>query len=199
LDAQNGKKSLHTFGGTIMKKIASVLGVFLLFSFASPAAAAGNKTACVDAQVVLEKTKFGQRIQGTIREYYESRKKILDMDDEELRKLYEDYKKQEAVLNEKAKKEKQDVITRKDSELRKKEAQYNEEIRRKQSELYNEFDAKLSAVVKEVAKKEKAELVINRSFVVPQMEQKIVLYADEGLDLTQKVIEEMDKREEVKK
>jgi Skp family chaperone for outer membrane proteins len=180
-----------------MKKILSLLVLFLCVG--TPAAmAAGSKIAYVDTQAVLEKTKYGQKTQGIIREYYENRKKILDMDEDELRKLIEDYKKQESVLNEKAKNEKRELISRKDGEFRKKEAQFNDELRRKQAELFNEFDQKLSEILKEVAKKEKADLVISKSLTLPQVEQKLVLYAEEGLDLTQKVIEEMDKKEAAK-
>ena len=176
-----------------MKKILSLLVLFLCVG--TPAAmAAGSKIAYVDTQAVLEKTKYGQKTQGIIREYYENRKKILDMDEDELRKLIEDYKKQESVLNEKAKNEKRELISRKDGEFRKKEAQFNDELRRKQAELFNEFDQKLSEIVKEVAKREKADLVISKTITLPQVEQKLVLYAEEGLDLTQKVVEEMDKK-----
>ena len=119
--------------------------------------AAGGKIAYVDTQAVFDKTKLGKKYQGTIREYFESRKKIVDMDKEEIQKMQEDYAKQRQakLLNEKAQKEKEETIGRKMNELEKKMNEFNSEIGKKREELSSEFNQKMMVIIKDIAKKEK--------------------------------------------
>jgi outer membrane protein len=178
-----------------VKKILVIISA--LFVFAGSALAAGGKTAYVDTQVVFEKTKLGKKYQGIIREYYDSRKKILDMDYEELQKLQEDYKKQSSVMNEKARKEKEEAISRKINEFEKKRADFSNEIDKKREDLSRDFNQVLTGVLKDVAKKEKSSLILNKSIdIMGKTEVPSVLYADEELDLTEKVVVEMDKKQE---
>lgn len=180
-----------------MKKILVMISALLVL--AGSALASGGKTSYVDTQVVFEKTKLGKKYQGVIREYYDSRKKILDMDYEELQKLQEDYKKQSSVLNEKARKEKEEGISRKINDFEKKRAEFSNEIDKKQQEISRDFNQVLTGVLKDVAKKEKVSLILNKAIdIIGKTEVPSVLYADEDLDLTEKVVAEMDKKQETK-
>jgi len=86
----------------MMKKIALACAMMMVLT--AGAMAAGGKTAYVDTQAVFDKTSVGKKYQGVVREYVESRKKILDADYEEIQKLQEDYNKQKQakLLNEQA-------------------------------------------------------------------------------------------------
>ena len=182
-----------------MKKI--VLVCFMITALAASAMAAG-KTAYVDTQAVFEKTKLGKKYQGIVKEYYESRKKILDMDADEIQKQQEDYNKQKQakLLNEKALKGKEETINRKINEFQKKREEFSGEIGKKNEELSNEFNQKMMTVLKDIAKKEKLSLVLNKTInVLSKAEVPAVLYADEDLDMTEKVIAELDKKEEATK
>jgi outer membrane protein len=183
-----------------MKKIVVMVAVMCFITVS--AMAAGGKIAYVDSQTVFDKTKLGKKYQGIVREYYESRKKILDMDAEEIQKLQEEYSKQKQakLLNEKAQKEKEESISRKINDFQKKREEFTGEINKKNEELSNEFNQQMVAVIKEIAKKEKVSLVLNRTInILSKAEVPSVLYADEDLDLTEKVIAELDKKDEVKK
>ncbi len=183
-----------------MKKF--LLAVMAMSLIATSAMAAGGKIAYVDTQTVFDKTKLGKKYQGVVREYYESRKKILDMDAEEIQKLQEDYTKQKQakLLNEKAQKEKEETISRKINDFEKKRNEFSAEIGKKNEELSNEFNQQMVLVLKDLAKREKAALVLNKTInVMSKAEVPSVLYADEDLDLTEKVVAEMDKKEETKK
>lgn len=183
-----------------MKRIVLLCAAMLLLS--ATAMAAGGKIAYVDTQTVFDKTKLGKKYQGVVREYYESRKKILDLDAEEIQKLQEDYDKQKQakLLNEKAQKEKEETLSRKINEFQKKRDEFSNEIGRKNEELSNEFNQQMMLVLKALAKREKYSLVLNKTIsILSKAEVPAVLYADEELDLSEKVIAEMDKREEVKK
>jgi outer membrane protein len=169
---------------------------------AATAMAAGGKTAYVDTQAVFDKTKLGKKYQGVVREYYESRKKILDLDSDEIQKLQDDYTKQKQakLLNEKAQKEKEEAISRKIGEFQKKRDEFSGEIGKKNEELSSEFNQELVLVLKDIAKREKCSLVLNKTInILSKAEVPAILYADDDLDLTDKVVAEMDKKEEAKK
>ena len=183
-----------------MKKIAVMVAAMCLIAVG--AMAAGGKIAYVDSQAVFDKTKMGKKYQGIVREYYDSRKKILDMDAEEIKNQQEEYgkQKQAKLLNEKAQKEKEESIGRKINEFDKKRNEFSGEISKKNEELSQEFNLQMVAVLKGIVKKEKVSFVLNKTInILSKAEVPSVLYADEDLDLTEKVIAEMDKKDEVKK
>ena len=182
--------------------IRIVLLCVTMMLFSMTAMAAGGKTAVVDTQTVFDKTKLGKKYQGIVREYYESRKKILDLDADEIQKLQDDYNKQKQakLLNEKAQKEKEETLSRKISEFQKKRDEFSGEIGKKNEELSTEFNQQLMLVLKDVAKREKCSLVMNKTInVLSKAEVPAVLYADEDLDLTEKVVIELDKKLELEK
>ncbi len=181
-----------------MRKL--VLAAVAVLLIALPALAAGGKTAYVDTQSVFDKTKLGKKYQTVIREYFDSRKKIVDLDKEEIQKMQEDYAKQRQakLLNEKAQKEKEETIGRKMNELEKKMNEFNGEIGKKREELFSDFNQKMMVIIKDLAKKDKLSLVLSKGVSMQSIETPIVMYADDDLDVTERVITEMDKREEGK-
>ncbi len=184
-----------------MKKIVLLI-VVVMAGLTSNVMAAGGKIAFVDSQAVFDKAKLGKKYQGIVREYYESRKKILDMDADDIQKMQEEYAKQKQgkLLNEKAQKEKEESISRKISDFQKKRDEFSGEISKKNEELSNEFNQQMMMVLKDIAKKEKVSLVLNKTInILSKAEVPSVMYADEDLDLTEKVIAELDKKEEPKK
>ena len=183
-----------------MKKVLMMVAAMSLI--ASSVLASGGKIAYVDTQSVFDKTKLGKKYQTVVREYFESRKKILDIDADEIQKLQEDYSKQKQakLLNDKAQKEKEESISRKINDFEKKRTEFTSEISKKNEELSNEFNQQMVAVLKEIAKKEKVSLILNKTInIMSKAEVPSVLYADEDIDLTDKLITEMDKKEEIKK
>jgi len=181
-----------------MKKILILMIVFLLA--ATTAFAAGGKIAFVDTQTVFDKTKVGKKYQGILKEYYESRKKILDIDADEIQKLREEYGKQSAVLKPDVRKEKEESISRKISDFEKKRSEFNNELSKKNEELSSEFNQEMMAIMKDMAKREKISLILNRTInVMSKGEVPAVLYGDEELDLTEKVVVELDKKFDSKK
>ena len=184
----------------MIKKLL-MLTVAMMMLTATVMAAVG-KTAYVDSQAVFDKSKLGKKYQNIVREYYESRKKILDLDADEIQKLQDDYgkQKQAKMLNEKALKEKEETMGRKINEFQKKREEFSNEISKKNEELSNEFNVQMMAVLKEMAKHEKVSVVLNKTInVLSKAEVPAILYADDDLDLTDKVIADLDKKEDVKK
>ncbi len=181
-----------------MKK--PLLIVAALFLIAVSAHASGGKIAYFDAQTVFNKTTLGQKYQGIERGYYESRKKILDKDADDIQKLQEDYnKKKLAKLNDSAQREKEEMLRRKIAEFEKIRTEFSNEISKKKDELSNEFNQQVFAVLKDIAKREKLSLIFNKTISTSEAEVQSVAYADEDLDITDKIVDEMNKKEEVAK
>jgi len=182
----------------VMKKVLAFMVALLVM--ASAAYAAGGKMAFVDTQTVFDKTKVGKKYQGILKEYFESRKKILDIDADEIQKLREDYGKQSAVLKPEIRKEKEETISRKISDFEKKRSEFNNELAKKNEELSTEFNQEMMAILKDLAKKEKISLILNRTInVISKGEVPSVLYGDDDLDMTEKVVVELDKKFDTKK
>jgi len=181
-----------------MKKVLAL--VVALLVMAPAAYAAVGKIAFVDTQTVFDKTKVGKKYQGVLKEYFDSRKKILDIDADEIQKLREDYGKQSAVLKPEVRKEKEETISRKISDFEKKRSEFNNELAKKNEELSTEFNQEMMAILKDLAKKEKISLILNRTInVISKGEVPSVLYGDDELDLTEKVVVELDKKFDTKK
>ena len=181
-----------------MKKLVLVLAMIAVA--VSGAFAAGGKTAYIDSQKVFDKSVLGKKYQGVLREYYDSRKKILDLDADEIQKMRDDYGKQQAILKPEARKEKEETIGRKINEFEKKRNEFNNELAKKNEELSAEFNDEMKLVLKDMAKKEKISLILNRTIsLASKGEVPAILYGDDDLDLTDRVIAEMDKKFEVKK
>ena len=181
-----------------MKKVLVLMAALLVA--ASSAFAAGNKIAFVDTQEVFDKTKVGKKYQGILKEYFDSRKKILDLDADEIQKLRDDYGKQSAVLKPEVRKEKEETIGRKINEFEKKRSDFNNELAKKNEELSTEFNQEMTAVLKDMAKKDKISLILNKTInVLSKGEVPSVLHGDEDMDLTEKLILEMDKKQDTKK
>jgi len=180
--------------------LAVVLALVVVLFSAPAVSAASGKIAFVDTQTVFDKTKVGKKYQGILKEYYDSRKKILDLDADEIQKLREDYAKQSAVLKPEVRKDKEESIGRKINDFEKKRSEFNSELAKKNEELSAEFNQEMMAVLKDMAKKDKLSLILNRTInVMSKGEVPAVLYGDEELDLTDRAVQEMDKKFDAKK
>lgn len=179
-----------------MKKLLLIdAAIFLIAVRAHPS---GSKISYVDTQTVFNQTMLGKKYQGIERGYYESRKKILEMNADELQKLQADYNKQRlAKMNDSGQREKEEPLNRKIAEFKKVRAGFSNEISTKKEELSNEFNERVLAVLKGIAKRENLSLILNRTIRISKVEVQSLTYADEDLDITEKIIAEMDKKEEV--
>ena len=181
-----------------MKRFLILMVALLVAS--SSAFAASAKIAFVDTQTVFDKTKVGKKYQGILKEYFDSRKKILDLDADEIQKLRDDYGKQAPVMKPEARKEKEETIGRKINDFEKKRSDFNTELSKKNEELSTEFNQEMMAILKDMAKKEKIGMILNKTInVMSKGEVPAVLYGDEDLDLTEKVVVELDKKFDSKK
>jgi len=164
-----------------------LMGMAMYAFTAMPARSEEFKIGYVDSQKVLDNSLLGKRVRDELNEYVQSRQKIVDLEEADLRKLQEDLSRQGSVLSEEARQEKENLFQKKLMEYQKKVNELQKEIQQRRAEKIDEFNAQLSGVVKMIGEREGFSMILNN------LDVNVVMYAKPALDLTSLVIEEMDK------
>jgi outer membrane protein len=156
-----------------------------------PAAAAAPpkdppRIAWIDAQAVLDETATGKDIKARVEAFRDSRQKVMDLEEAELKKLQDEIEQQASLLSDDARREKVLKLNDKAVAFQKKLAQYQQELRDKTDELLGEFNEALVKAVKAVAAREGFQYVFDHGG------EGAVLYGDPAFDLTQTVKQEID-------
>ncbi len=176
-------------GGTWLAA-AGAIGLVLCHAAGSPAAEA-FKVAVIDQQAVLEKTKAGKRALESLKEFRDTRQRIIAADDEELKGIEKDLKEQESSRDEAQRREKQEQFRKKVEAYQARLQDFNREIQTKQKELADEYMAKIKQVATDVAQREGYAAIVDKG---NEAVFKIVIYHSPALDLTDRVTKEFDKR-----
>ena len=173
-----------------MKNGMHVLVIALVAALAVAAPAwAETKIGVVEPQKVLDGTKAGKKIKDSLQDYVKARQKVIDMEEDELKKAEEDLVKQGAVLSPEAKKDKEDRFRQKMSEYQRKVQQLNQEVQVKKKETLDEFNKSLEQVIRGIADREKITLVVEKG---DSGAGALVIYSHPSLDLTDRVIRDLD-------
>ena len=193
-------QSARSFNGTVvytgaerkidMKNGIKVLGVVLaaLLAVAAPVWAE-TKIGVVEPQKVLDGTKAGKKIKDSLQDYVKARQKVIDMEEEDLKKMEEELVKQGAVLSPDAKKDKEEKFRQKMAEYQRKVQQLNQEVQVKKKETLDEFNKSLEQVLRGIADREKISLIVEKG---DSGAGALVIYSHPSLDLTDRVIKDLD-------
>jgi len=146
------------------------------------------KIGYVDAQAVLDQSKPGQASKEVLEQYVKSRQQLIDTDEEEIRQLEEDLKKQSAVLSADAQKEKQEALQRKYISYQKRAGELTKEVQDRRAEVLKDFNRQLVQAVQHVADRGGYAMVLDK-----ETEGGVVLYAKEPMNLTEQVVKELDR------
>jgi outer membrane protein len=172
-----------------MKRRCMIWGVVIaLTGWGSSALAQEGKIGFVDAQAVLDRSKPGQASKTVLEQYVKSRQQLIDTDEEEIRQLEEDLKKQSTVLSPEAQKEKQDTLQRKYLTYQKRAGELTKEVQDRRTEVLKEFNRKLVQAVQQVAERDGYTMVLDK-----EAEGGVVLFAKEIMNLTDPVVKELDR------
>jgi outer membrane protein len=163
-----------------------VLG-FLLVWGVSARAAENQVIAFLDAQKVLDETKAGQQAKKEMEEYRDSRQKIIDMEEREIKTLQDELARQQTVLGPEARKVKEEKLQRKLFAYQQRVGEFSRELEDKKRDVLIEFNKGLIEAVEKIAKNEGYTFVFDRN-----AEGGVLLYAREAFDITDKVIGEYD-------
>jgi outer membrane protein len=159
----------------------------LLAGLVSAGMAAELKFAYLDAQKILDQTKAGQQAKKTMEEYRDSRQKIIDLDESEIKRLQDDLARQASVLEPEARRSKEEMLQKKLFEYQQKVGELTKELDSKKRDILTEFNNGLIEAVKKIAQREGYKFVFDRN-----AEGGVLLYAEDQYDITDKVIKEYD-------
>ena len=180
-----------------IKKLCTILIVGLCAIGLSGALAhaatkkASFRVGVIDPQSVIEKSKAGKRALAGLKEHAQARQTVMMNDQKELERLKKDFEATQDKMSEVEKKREQDRLGQKFSEWQKRGQEFQQELGEKQKELVQEYMKKIQEATTIVAKRHGFDVVIDKG---SENTLKIVLYHRNGLDLTNEVIKEFNKR-----
>lgn len=166
-----------------MKRIVGALLTLVLV--AAPALAADTKIGYVDLQKALNTSEAGkaakERISKKVKEY----EGTIDTRQKEIKKLKEELEKQAMLLSEDARGAKERDYQQKVKEFQRFTKDIQEELQQKDNEYTKQILEELFKVIKDVGEKEGYTMILEQS-------ESSILYADEKVNLTDKVIKAFD-------
>lgn len=164
-----------------MKKL--VFGILLITGLvATNVSAASMKIGVVDFQRIVAESPQADSIKTSMLERFGPQREELQAMEKEVIKIQENYKRNELVMTEDKLKEMEKEFNQKVMAMKQKEAALTQEMKTAQNQELAVLQQQILGVIEDIAKNEKYSLVLN-DISVP--------YADEKLDITDKVLEKM--------
>jgi outer membrane protein len=167
------------------KAVILGIAVMTVALFAGTSLAQGGRVAVIDINKILNESDEGMAAKRKMEARYTEIKKSVDAKQEEARKLKEEIDKQKVMLGKEKLKEKEDALQAKLNELRQMTQKGEEEMQAQQGEMTREVFRKVKVQVDAVVKAQNIALVLEKSAGV--------IYFDEPLDITQQVLDRMQK------
>jgi outer membrane protein len=155
-------------------------------------AADSVKIGYVDVRNVVLESKSGKQHKADMEKFVKDKQAALKKDEEKLKSLQQTLEKEMLTLTEAQKQDKQRGFQEKVQAFQKMAQDAERELRQKDTEYTNKSLEEVRKIITEVAKEEKIGLVLGKTDMS-------VLYAEDGMDLTPKVIQKYDSRPAPKK
>ncbi|NKN31715.1 OmpH family outer membrane protein [Marichromatium bheemlicum] len=158
----------------------------LLLALALPLPAlAGASVGYVDMQKVLEESRIGQQVQQQLREDFEPRGRTLAEEEQTLMQMQQSLERDAPLMSEAQVEKQRTELKARIATYQKEAAQLQRELMKAQQEKGREVVVPAREAVNAIAKKRGLDMVVERG-------QNGLLYIDDGLDLTEAVIERLD-------
>ena len=159
--------------------------LILLLSIPVGVQAAEAKIGIVDFQAVVEKSHSGQAFETDINAERQRMEAELTKDKEELEALKEKVEREAMVMSREAREEKEIEFRVKARNLQEKEKRYRGQLMGKQRQEVDNLRRVVLEIAQEIGKKEGFTMILSKVGV---------LYHDASIDLTDKVIQLLNKR-----
>ena len=142
----------------------------------------------VNFQRVLQETNMGKQVNESLNSFMKDRQALVELEQKELRRLENEIVAQGSVLSQSARKQREEQFRRRMVQYQQKVADLNREVQEKQKELLDRFRGEVEGVVSQVA------ATRGLIMVVEYGEGTTTLYHQPSLDITNVVIEELDRQ-----
>lgn len=168
-----------------LMKFSFLIMMLVCIGFAVNTPAAEIKIGVVDFQRVVEQSEPGQKMEAGLKNESERLEAELEKDKQELEGLQEKLKREAMVMSREAREEKEIEFRVKARNLQEKDRKFRQDFRDKQRVEVDNLRKVVLEIAQEIGKKEGFTMVISRVGV---------LYHDPGVDLTDKVVQQLNKR-----
>lgn len=145
------------------------------------------KIGVINSQRLLNETSAGKKVKENLTAFSKNRQALMELEEKELRRMEEDFVKQSSVLSPAAKRDREEQFRRRMQEYQQKAAELNREVQEKQKDVLEGFRDKIEMIVAKVAKRLGLQVVVDKSKGGP------TIYHEEGLDISEPVIEEFNR------
>jgi len=172
--------------------IASILGLVLL-GHGFPVGAEDLSIGVIEPQKVLDATKAGRKIKDALADYVNTRQRLIESEEQDIKALEEDLVKQGADLSPEAKQEKEGAIRQKLMTYRRHVQELEGEVQTKKRELLSDFTKKVEQVVREIAERENITLVVEKEDAGPGG---LIMFNEPSINLTDRVIKAFESKGE---
>jgi len=166
-----------------MKTLLNSL-ILLLFVSASATAAASPKIGYVSVEKILTEAPQVQAVNDSMLERFGGRRTELQEMEKEINDMQEDFKRNELVMTEDKLNEMKDNIIGKIQDFKQKEAVLQQEVATVRNQELAVLQQSVRSIIEEIAKDDKFDLILTSEGVA---------YANEDLDISDKVLERMKK------
>jgi len=168
----------------VTKPIYIILAI-LVMGLGFNVQAAEMKIGMIDFQQVVEKSEPGQRVEAGLKKEGERMEAELKKDKEELQALKDKMEREAMVMSREAREEKEIEFRVKARNLQEKDQRYRQEFVGKQRQEIDKLRKVVLEIAQEIGKKENFTMIISKVGV---------LYNDPAIDLTDKVVQLLNKR-----
>ncbi len=169
-----------------MKKrlVLLFLGVMVFVTSSAFAAKklSGEKIAYVDLKKVFQEYSETEVATNKLKEEIQAKQTLIDTKKEEVKQLREDYEKKAVVLSDEEKEKKSEEIDAKIKDLQDFVMKSNRELKELEEKLTKSIIKTIQDIITDIGQKEGLKLILDKN-------ERIVLFADEELDITDRVIE----------
>lgn len=166
-----------------MRITAAVLTTLAISTIVAPALsrADDDKLGYVDLQRALNEVEEGKTAKAQLKREFDTKQKLLDEKQEELKRMKAELDKQSVVMSDDAKREKAVEFERKTMEAQQLFVQLQKELSERERELTRTIFDKMHAIIREIAEADKFSMVFEKTDAG-------LLYAPASLDLTNELI-----------
>jgi outer membrane protein len=164
----------------------AILALALAFAMPKAALAADLMLGIVDTRRALVSCKAGKDAQKELNTLMEKKREQFGPKEEEVKKLEQEYETQKFVLSQDALEERRIEIARRKSQLERDLEQAREEMAIAERKAFQPLLAKVEGLLKEIGKEKGFNVILEKS-------SPGVLYYSDGLDITDVLIERLNK------
>ena len=145
----------------------------------------------IDPKAVVAKSKAGSRALAGFKEHAQAQETVMKKEQKELEKLQEELAASKDKLSAEEQERKQERFSQRFQEWQKRGQEFQAELGQNKRELVQEYMKKIQQATNIVAKRHGFDIVIDKG---SENTLRIALYHRDGLDLTNEVVKEFNKR-----